>query len=95
MQVQRITGTRGHINIELSDGRYVYVPGELTLGSKFYAVVSQDWYWVKKPIRYFLSSEDEATSTRVTDEEKKELMAAVELEQRERIKKDCIRIIFD
>jgi hypothetical protein len=91
MQVKHISGTRGHIVIELTDGRYVYVLGELTMDAKFYADIGRDWFWAKESVkRSILPDQDEFLGV-VSDEEKEELMRAVRSDQKE----GSMRIIFD
>ncbi len=91
MQIKHISGTRGHIILELTDGRYVYVPGELTMDARFYAVVSQEWYWAKGSARNSVLPGKEDFLETVTPGEKAELMDAVKDTDRE----GSIRIIFD
>ena len=91
MRIKHISGTRGHMVIELTDGRYVYVSGELTMDAKFYADIGRDWYWAKESVKHSVLPDHEDFLGVVTNEEKEELMRAVRLDQNE----GSIRIIFD
>jgi len=58
MRIVDVNLARGHIVFGLSDGRWAYVQGEMTLGGKFYADRRGTWCWIRKPARtiYFLSN---------------------------------------
>jgi len=91
MQVKHITGTRGHLIIELTDGRLVYAPGELTMDARFYVNISGDWYWAKESARESVLPDATDFYGAVSGNEKEELIHAVKMHQ----KPGSVRIIFD
>ena len=91
MHVKHISGTRGHMIVELTDGRYVYVPGELTQNAKFYALIGGDWYWARESVRNSVLPDGSEFLGFVTDGEKEELMRTIRADYRP----GGIEIIFD
>ena len=79
--------------IEKADPGFVYLPGELTMDSKFYVDLNRPWSWIEKPKGSVYFRDDTTVLGMVTDEEKEYIIAAVD--QRNKEKNENLQIIFD
>ena len=79
--------TRGHIILILSDGRYLYISGEMVMDGTFYACYGGDWYWIREPKKQIILLDDKDIIAPLTNSEKESMLPVIkEYSESERYK---------
>lgn len=69
--------TRGHIILILSDGRFLYISGEMVVDGTFYAWYGSDWYWIHEPKRQIILLKDDEIIAPLTNAEKDTMLPVI------------------
>ena len=100
IRIENLILSRGHIILWLEDKmsaaeppRFVYISGELVLNGKFYADMDRELYWVEKPDRSVYLPDDLSVLGTVTDEEKLQIIIA--MNERNKADPKNVQIIYE